>query len=225
MHLPDLLRVDNFGVCMYALRDARGIYLIDSGFIGGCGRLRAVLAAKGWDREPITGIILTHGHLDHILNAGRIARETGAWIAAPRLDAPFYEGKQVYRGLGKITQTLEAAGRVVLGFESFAPQRLFDDGDTFDIWHGLRVVHLPGHTPGHSGLYCERHKVLFCGDLFASYKLSAHRPPGIFSLDHARIPQSIEDTLALDLEGVLPQHCDGATPGEHLARLKKLAGR
>jgi len=101
MHLPDLLRIENLGVFMYALRDARGIYLIDSGFIGGRGRLRAALAAKGWDREPIIGIILTHGHLDHILNAGRIARETGAWIAAPRLDSLFYEGKQVYRGLGK----------------------------------------------------------------------------------------------------------------------------
>jgi glyoxylase-like metal-dependent hydrolase (beta-lactamase superfamily II) len=225
MQLPDFLKVPSFGARIYVLRDAKGLYLIDSGFIGGRERLREALVAQGWERERIVGIILTHGHLDHILNAGRIARETGAWIAAPRLDAEFYEGRQVYPGMGKITGALEAAGRVLLGFERFSPSRLFDDGDDFDVWEGLRAVHLPGHTPGHSGLYCARLRLLFCGDLFASYRMSAHTPPRIFSVDPERIPESIGKALAMDLAGVLPQHCDGASPEVHLERLRGLAER
>jgi glyoxylase-like metal-dependent hydrolase (beta-lactamase superfamily II) len=41
-----------------------------------------------------------------------------------------------------------------------------------DLWFGLRVMHLPGPTPGHCGFYCRHIGVLFCGAL-----PSAERPP------------------------------------------------
>ena len=162
----DLLQVRSFGVNFYVLRDSKGLYLMDGGFVGGRQLLRRALKKRGWDGERILGIIVTHGHLDHILNIARIAEDAGAWIAAPRLDTPHYEGCPSYRGLAKITGFLEAMGRLFLGFRKFTPTRLLDHGDFMEIWHGLTVIHLPGHTAGHSGFYCERHKLLFCSDLF-----------------------------------------------------------
>ena len=91
---PDLLQINSFGVSFYALKDRASLYLIDGGFIGGIAKLRSALKAVGWDKIPIKGIILTHGHLDHILNIGRLAEETGAWIAAPKLDHKYYSGMQ-----------------------------------------------------------------------------------------------------------------------------------
>ena len=166
----DLLQVRSFGVSFYALRDARGVYLIDCGFIGGAGALRRALRARGWEGERILGIIVTHGHLDHILNVSRLAAETGAWIAAPALDMPHYEGRPCYHGAARFTGFLEAIGRRVLGFHPFVPTRVLEDGDGIDVWHGLTVVHLPGHTAGHCGLYCRSLRLLFCADLFASLR-------------------------------------------------------
>jgi glyoxylase-like metal-dependent hydrolase (beta-lactamase superfamily II) len=215
----DLLQIRAPGVNFYVLRDPEGLYLIDCGFIGGRQLLRRGLKRRGWEGDPIVGIIVTHGHLDHILNVGRIAEETGAWIAAPRLDASYYSGRPSYRGASRVTGFLEAVGRPLLGFREFTPTRLLDHGDRLDVWHGLQVIHLPGHTAGHSGYYCQSLRLLFCADLFASYGRFSHLPPRIFNSDGDEIPKSVAKALELDLDGVLPNHCDRSTPEAHHAKL------
>ncbi len=152
----DLLQVRGLAVNFYVLRDASGLYLLDAGFVGGRWLLQRALQRKGWEREPIRGIIVTHGHLDHILNVAPVAQEHGAWIAAPRLDAEHYAGHPRYRGWSRVTGWMEAVGRPLLGFRPFVPDRWLEGGDVIDVWHGLKAVHLPGHTHGHMGFYCEK---------------------------------------------------------------------
>ncbi|MES2597929.1 MAG: MBL fold metallo-hydrolase [Verrucomicrobiota bacterium] len=218
----DLLQVRSFGINFYVLRDAKGLYLIDGGFIGGKRLLQRALRERGWDQEPILGILVTHGHLDHILNVASLAHETGAWIAAPRLDAAHYEGRAVYHGAARVTGCLEAIGRPLLGFQPFTPSRFLDDGDTLDIWHGLTTIHLPGHSAGHSGFYCPGLKLLFCADLFASYGPWSHFPPRILNADTQQARASAAKALELDLHGILPHHADTASPEVHLERLRRL---
>ena len=166
---------------------------------------------------------MTHGHLDHVLNVSAIARETGAWIAAPRVDADHYVGHPHYRGWARVTGLLESIGRPVLSFRPFVPDRWLDDGDRIDVWHGLRAVHLPGHTHGHMGFHCEKLRLLFTGDLFASYRGVAHFPPDIFNSEPAQLEPSVAAVLKLNPEGVIPNHGDHATPQEHLQRLRVLS--
>jgi glyoxylase-like metal-dependent hydrolase (beta-lactamase superfamily II) len=106
----DILQVRAPAINFYVLRDPSGLYLLDAGFIGGRVLLRRALRRRGWDGERIRGIIVTHGHLDHILNVAATARETGAWIAAPRLDADHYAGRPQYEGWAGVTGLLETIG-------------------------------------------------------------------------------------------------------------------
>ncbi len=221
----DLIQIRTPAVSFHVLRDDNGLYLIDAGFISGWKHLQRALVARGWEKLPIIGILVTHGHLDHILNVAEIAERTGAWIAAPRLDLPHYAGQPHYRNLARVTGFLEALGRPILGFKSFSPDRLLDDGDEIDVWHGLRAVHLPGHTAGHTGFYCERLRLLFAADLFASHSWCARIPPAIFSSETKKIPASLAKALQLDLTGVLPNHADRASPEVHLERLRILHRR
>lgn len=205
------------------LRDGDSLYLIDTGFIGGIACLDRALVCKGWDKIPIRGIILTHGHIDHILNVSELAKRHGAWIAAPRIDAEYYKGKAVCHGISRITGAAEAIGRKVLSFQTFTPTRLIDDGDQLDIWHGLEAIHLPGHTAGHTGYFCKKLGLLFAADLFASYGSFSHLPPKVFNANSGQILTSVDRALRLEMTGVLPNHCDSTSPEEHLARLRLLA--
>lgn len=220
-----ILQVRAPAINFYVLRDGEELYLIDAGFIGGLRLMKRSLARHGWNRMPIRGILVTHGHLDHILNVQRIAQRYGAWIAAPRLDAEQYAGKSDYPGKARVAQWLETFGRPVLGFRAFTPDRLLDDGDVLDVWQGLRAVHLPGHTEGHMGFYAPDRQLLFSGDLFVSYRGAAKLPPDIFNSRPEQIPRSVEAALAYDLEGVLPNHCDPSPPAEHLRRLRLLGAK
>jgi glyoxylase-like metal-dependent hydrolase (beta-lactamase superfamily II) len=209
-------------VTFYVLRRGNALFLIDTGFLGGPRQLAAACSRAGWQSLPLKGILLTHGHLDHVFNAAALARQSGAWIAAPRLDEQHCAGRHPYRGLSRVCGGLEAFGRAVLPWEPFAVTHWIDDGMMVPGC-GLRAVHLPGHTAGHTGYFNEETGLLFSADLFASGKRGAALPPAIFNSDPGRIRDSINRALALPLKGMLPCHGDAAPPDVHLVRLRQLA--
>ena len=143
------------------------------------------------------GILLTHGHLDRILNAATIARQHGAWIAGPPADLDRYPGRPACHGLNRFAGGLERMGRSVLCFKPFTQDQSVEEGGGFLVLGGLRAVHLPGHTAGHTGYFCESRRLLFCGDLFASYGQLSHRPPVVFNEDSAVARRSITKALSL----------------------------
>jgi glyoxylase-like metal-dependent hydrolase (beta-lactamase superfamily II) len=218
-----ILPVRAFGVTSHVLRGDDGLYLIDGGFVGGRKAIHRAVALRGWHHLPIRGILVTHGHLDHILNISQLAAESGAWVAAPRLDAGRYQGRYQYEGLGSVGEALEKVAGTMLNYRPFRVDRWLDDLSEIPVWHGLTAIHLPGHTEGHMGFYCASLRLLFCGDLFASYRRLSHLPPAIFNSHPGAIKSSLERALSLDLDGVFPNHGDRADPAEHLARFRRLA--
>ena len=119
-------------------------------------------------RHPIHLVLNSHYHRDH---------NFGNWlfrwvpIKAHRLDAP------MLNSLPRYFWEMGIAGRPdereIKRFTlEFIPHRqgpkvgTFEDGDIFDLGGpGLEVVHLPGHSPGHSGFYHRESRTLFSGDI------------------------------------------------------------
>jgi glyoxylase-like metal-dependent hydrolase (beta-lactamase superfamily II) len=212
-------------VSAHLLVDNDGLVLVDTGLMGIAAELGGLLKRIGRSPDELKAILLTHGHLDHTGGASRIQRDTGASVWVHHADLQHVVGRVRYRGWARGCGLLERAGRVVMDFKAPKVTNEFSDGQRLPWWGGLRVVHLPGHTPGHCGFLCERTGWLLSGDLFASYGWTVHLPPRFLNREQGGVRASLEAVAAMDLSGVIPSHYDVLEPELHWRRLRELARR
>ena len=113
----------------------------------------------------MTRLVLTHAHPDHAGGAAHVAARTGRSFDVHEGDAPYArEGKSPPRDrsflLGRLFDR-------VAGGQAFTPvpvERELTDGEVLPVAGGLRVVHTPGHSPGHISLLHEETRLLITGD-------------------------------------------------------------
>ncbi|HYP54537.1 MAG TPA: MBL fold metallo-hydrolase [Pyrinomonadaceae bacterium] len=147
----------------------------------GCERTRrAVCIDPGDDSASIVeaverhglelqAIALTHAHMDHVGGVAALKRlRPGAEIILHEADLPLYSGLPEQPAWVGIPRAHWAA----LGFDYEAPppvDRYWRDGETYEVGElSFKVLHCPGHTPGHVVLFEERERKVFVGDcLFA----------------------------------------------------------
>ena len=85
------------------------------------------------------------------------------------------------------------------------PQRLLFDNDKIDLGERkVRVIHTPGHSPGHCCFYEEKRMYLYAGDLVYKGCLDMFYP----STDPELFMQSIDKVCKLKVEKIMPGHHD-----------------
>jgi glyoxylase-like metal-dependent hydrolase (beta-lactamase superfamily II) len=170
------------------------VTLVDAGLSFAPPRIVAGLAAFGKHPKDVTRIVLTHTHADHAGGVAKVAAQTGAPVAVHAEDAGYAR-----RGVVPPTNRATTVGRL---FERFGATRFnrvdvaqeLQDGDELDVAGGLRVVHTPGHTPGHVSLLHPRSGVLVTGDSIMNV-LGLRWAPKPLCTD-PRLSQATADRLA-----------------------------
>lgn len=167
----------------YALEHRDGLTLIDPGWDAPASwtALLAGIASTGHQISDVVAVLATHVHPDHYGLAGKVRQASGAWVGLHAADAALLHTDQA-TGLPAVAvaarSLFQDAGappldlpRSVMGsaLTSFVPttepDRLLADGDLLDFgsW-SLRVLHTPGHSPGHVCLRDATQRLLFTGD-------------------------------------------------------------
>jgi len=201
----DLYAIRGWIGWVHLLVDDAGIGLVDSGFIGDERRIHKAIRTLGYRSTDLRVILLTHGHLDHTLNAAALQNSTGARLYAPAGDELHVEGRYPYCGPARVCGWLETAGRAVLRYQQPVVDVWMHDGDELPYWGGLRVRALPGHTAGHAGFYSRSKRVLFVGDAFAaSFRIAL--PPAILNTDTAAVRQSFLKLAVTENITLIPAH-------------------
>lgn len=152
--------------------------LVDPG-----GEADVLLAAAQRVGVTIDRLLLTHGHLDHVGAAASLAKMLHVPIEGPH-EADRYWFDQLPQ---------QAA---MFGFppaEAFVPDRWLGDGDVINVGSlELKVIHCPGHTPGHVVFYHAPSRRAFVGDVLFRGAVGRSDFPGG---DHAQLLDSIFNKL------------------------------
>lgn len=210
------------GCHVYLVEGADSLTLVDTGLAGAAEKVLRAVAAIGRQPGDIRRIVITHCHGDHTGSLAALAELTGAQVCVHAGDAPVVRGDLPMPAM-KASGLVAAIMRPLS--ERMAPppapwrvDRELQDGDELD---GLRVVHTPGHTEGHIGLYMASKRVLFVGD--AMFNVIRLRPPfGMFTVDMAQAKESIRKLAALDAEVACFGHGAPIRSGAS-ARLRRFA--
>jgi glyoxylase-like metal-dependent hydrolase (beta-lactamase superfamily II) len=185
--VPNVWRIPTVGrsaVNTFAFVDDDGsVTLVDTGLKKAPARIVAGLAAIGKTPQDVTRIVLTHAHIDHAGGAAGVAKLTGAEVTAHSADAPYAaEGSSPPQGTAGFVGRL--VSRRPARFEPVEVARPLADGDLLDVGGGLRVVHTPGHSPGHVSLLHEPTRLLITGDAIFNV-LGLRWPMKLFCSDFA----------------------------------------
>jgi glyoxylase-like metal-dependent hydrolase (beta-lactamase superfamily II) len=139
------------------------------------------------EKNTLKYIFITHFHYDHVGNAALLKKRYGAKVVCHSLDRPIIEDPLIVTRRDNITRfgitpeamledfNLEAGEsfglsdpEIVRKYWNFPVNvdQAVNDGDVLDVGGlKLEVVHLPGHCPGHVGLWNPHSKTLYPGDL------------------------------------------------------------
>jgi glyoxylase-like metal-dependent hydrolase (beta-lactamase superfamily II) len=223
--IPGLYGIRGVMSVCHLLVEGERAWLLDTGMVGEPVLLRRLLRRLGLGPGSIEAILLTHGHLDHAGNLAAFKEWTGARVYGHPAEQSHVDGLYPYAGSARWCGRLERLGRWAFRYRSALINEPIADGDLLPFWGGLRVVHMPGHTDGHCGFYSEKHDLLFCGDLFASYWFNTHLSPPIFTSRPEQVPGSLRKALELDPRWILPNHYDFLDGELHKRRFIKLCRR
>jgi glyoxylase-like metal-dependent hydrolase (beta-lactamase superfamily II) len=166
---------------------------------GGAAEIRLELAALG---ARCVGILITHGHWDHLGGAADLAEGT---------EAPVYMS-EAERDLLERASEFTPPGVVI---RSHTPDILLEGDETFALAGvAFETIAVPGHSPGHLAFAVEG--AVFSGDvLFAGSVGRTDLPGSSWELLEASIATLIErlppDTI------VYPGHGPATTLGQELA--------
>lgn len=149
------------------VEDDGSVTLVDCGVAGAPPRIVAALALLGKAPVDVQRIVLTHAHSDHAGGAAVMAQRTGVGAVQVHAD----DAERIRFGTPAPTDPATRLGRVFVrligGRRGFTPvdvDKELVDGEVLPVAGGLRVVHTPGHSPGHVSLLHEPSGVLITGD-------------------------------------------------------------
>jgi len=159
--------------------------------------------ARGWD---VIGLWLTHGHFDHIADHAVVTSHyPNAQVLIHKLEEPKLQNPGVQSRMFQLPFTIPAR----------SADALVEDGQELLIGAlRVKVIHTPGHAPGHVMFHFPKEEVLVGGDLIIGGSVGRTDLP---DSSHADLLSSIRKIMKLPpATRLLPGHGQPSTLAEEL---------
>ena len=214
----------------FLLDNGTDLTLIDTLFDTDARQILERIGSIGRSIQDLKRILLTHGHRSHLGGLATLKRLSGATVYSHEWEADIIAGERTaqpvtiipMRPLGTYWRVYYLQFGAALGRGKHPPctvDSTLNDGDTVGP---VRVLHTPGHTPGHLAFWWSEHRVLFAGDAIATYPVFEAGWPA-FNLNPTQQQTSLLRMADLGAEVLAVGHGEPITAGA-TQRVLSLAG-
>jgi glyoxylase-like metal-dependent hydrolase (beta-lactamase superfamily II) len=154
--------------CYVYLISGDEMVLIDSGAGESFDLLVDNIQSLGFKPEKLRVVIATHAHIDHIGALYRLQKKFGTQIIAHEL-----ETRAIETGIGIGAEFYSVAYKPCkVDIKLSSPEEVLQYGG-----YELKIIHIPGHTPGSVAVYVDMEKrILFGQDIHGPYFLKGADP-------------------------------------------------
>ena len=147
------------------------------------GEVDRIIDAATEESLKIVKVLVTHAHIDHVGGVGELAERLEVPIEGPHEDDKFW--------IEAMDQQKTMFG--LINARGFQPNRWLRNGDTVSFGQvELKVLHCPGHTPGHIAFFHEPSRLAIVGDVLFQGSIGRTDFPGG---DHKTLIKSIKEVL------------------------------
>src|ERR1700684_909069 len=209
---PHMLDVVDTG---FLVNTGKQLILVDAGAGiwwggGALGRLAGSLRSAGYSPEEVDLVLLTHLHSDHV---GGLTTQDGkrvfpnADVYVAKAESDFWLSPEIAAKAPKDAQPFfQSAQAIAAPYIKAGKWHAFNGAEP--IVEGMRLVALPGHSPGHTGyeFSSKGQKILFCGDIVHAQRVQLPHPEVtvVFDTDQTAAAATRHQLLSkLAREGVL----------------------
>lgn len=150
----------------------KGWVLVDAGLRGTARRIIAMAESIFGPGTKPAAIVLTHGHFDHVGALEELLKYWDVPVYSHPLELPYLTGQSSYPPADP------GVGGGLMSLISWAyPTKPINLGSRvipIDKYEGIpelpewKVIHTPGHTPGHISLFLPLNTTLIAGDAFTT---------------------------------------------------------
>jgi glyoxylase-like metal-dependent hydrolase (beta-lactamase superfamily II) len=198
-------RPGTVNVCL--LIDGDDVTLVDAGYAGSGAHVAAYFELIGLDPGAVRRIVITHHHQDHTGGLAEAVELTGAEVWAHVADAGFIDGSVSRPAPPPAVVAQMPPGAAQRPPTRPVPVRLaLVGGEVLGVLGGCRIIHTPGHTPGHLSLLLPELSLLIAGDMLRYEDGHVRRPPEMYGWDLGVAEETIHAVAGLEFERMLPYH-------------------
>jgi glyoxylase-like metal-dependent hydrolase (beta-lactamase superfamily II) len=197
--------------------DDKHLVLVDAGLPGQIDEIKDAIANEGFRAENLTHLILTHQDWDHLgCVSDFLNLAPNLQVIAHEKEAPYIDGREMPIKLSgrlerydELTEAERASTDWWRNLYENSPIKItlqVQDGHTLPICGGIKLVHVPGHTPGHLAVYFQESRIIVCGDAanLNEGKIVGSNP--IYTQDMALAEKSLEKIKSHDISGIVTYH-------------------
>lgn len=198
--------------------DDKDMILIDTGFPGQLEKFKEAVKMLDLSFERISKILLTHQDIDHVGSLASIVKELNrkVEVISHETEKQYITGEKTPIKLAQLEENKDSLPNDKKGFyetlkAGFANSktnvdRTVVDNDVLKFCGGIKVIHTPGHTPGHICLYHIPSKTLIAGDAINIQDGHLTGPSQIHTYDMDEAVNSLEKFTQYDIQNIVCYH-------------------